>query len=85
MIVYTYSEARQKLASLLEQAVEEGEVRIKRKDGQTFVIRPETRVGSPLDVEGMDLGVTTAEIVRFIQEGRRTVYEPTAKADSAAA
>jgi hypothetical protein len=85
MIVYTYSEARQKLASLLEQAVEEGEVRIKRKDGQTFVIRHETRVGSPLDVAGMDLGVTTAEIVQFIQEGRRTVYEPTAKADSAAA
>jgi len=85
MIVYTYSEARQKLASLLEQAVKEGEVKIKRKDGQTFVIRPETRVGSPLDLEGMDLGITTTEIVQFIQEGRRTVYEPTAKADSAAA
>jgi len=81
MIVYTYSEARQKLASLLEQAIKEGEVKIKRKDGQTFVIRPETRVGSPLDVEGMDLGITTAEIMQFIQEGRRTVYEPTAKAE----
>ena len=45
--MYTYSEARQKLATLLEQAVKEGEVKIKRKDGQTFVIRPETRVGSP--------------------------------------
>ena len=31
----TYSEAGQKLASLLEQAVREGEVKIKRKDGQT--------------------------------------------------
>ncbi len=85
MIVYTYSEARQKLATLLEQAVKEGEVRIKRKDGQTFVIRPETRVGSPSDVEGIDLGITTAGIVQFIHEGRRTVYEPTAKADLAAA
>ena len=84
MIVYTYSEARQKLATLLEQAVKEGEVRIKRKDGQTFVIRPEKRVGSPLDVEGIDLGITTAEIVQFIHEGRRTVYESTAQADSAA-
>ncbi len=83
MIVYTYSEARQKLALLLEQAVEKGAVKIKRKDGQAFVIRPETRVGSPLDVEGIDLGVTTAEIVQFIHEGRR-VYEPGAKADSAA-
>ncbi len=85
MIVYTYSEARQKLASLLEQAVKEGEVKIKRKDGQTFVIRPETRAGSPLDVEGIDLGITTAEIVQFIQEGRRRVYEPAAQADSPAA
>lgn len=84
MIVYTYSEARQKLATLLEQAVREGEVKIKRKDGQTFVIRPETRTGSPLDVEGMDLGITTAEIVRFIQEGRRTVYDSAVEADSVA-
>jgi PHD/YefM family antitoxin component YafN of YafNO toxin-antitoxin module len=42
MRVYTYSEARRKLASLLEQAVKEGEVKIKRRDGQTFVIRPDS-------------------------------------------
>jgi hypothetical protein len=71
MRIYTYSEARRKLASLLERAVKEGEVRIKRRDGQTFVIKPETRGGSPLDVEGIDLGITTAEIVEFVQEGRR--------------
>jgi antitoxin Phd len=84
MRVYTYSEARRKLASLLEQAVKEGEVKIKRRDGQTFVIRPETRAGSPLDVEGIDLGITTAEIVQFIQEGRR-VYQPAAQVDSTSA
>jgi len=36
MMEYSYSEARQKLASLLEQAAKEGEVRIRRKDGQIF-------------------------------------------------
>ncbi len=82
MIVYTYSEARQNLASLLEQVVKEGEVRIKRKDGQIFIIRPETKVGSPLDVEGINLGITTAEIVEFIHEGRRESYKPTVQADS---
>jgi hypothetical protein len=71
MNVYTYTQARQKLASLLEQAVEYGEVRIRRRDGQVFVVRPEVRGGSPLDVEGVDLGITTAEIIQFIQEGRR--------------
>ncbi len=71
MVVYTYSKARQNLASLLEQATQEGEVRIKRKDRQIFVIRPEPKADSPLDVEGVDLGITTAEIIQFIQEGRR--------------
>ena len=69
--VYTYSEARQRLASLLEEAVRDGEVRIKRQDGQSFVIRPEPKTGSPLDVEGVDLDLTAEEIVRFVQEGRR--------------
>jgi hypothetical protein len=50
-------------------------------DTQISVIRPKTKPGSPLDVEGMDLGITAAEIVQFIQEGRR-VYEPAAQADS---
>lgn len=72
MKVYTYSEARQKLASLLEQAEVEGEVRIKRKDGKVFVLRPKPRSDSPLDVEGIDLDITTAEILTYIQEGRRS-------------
>ena len=70
MNVYTYSEARQRLASLLEQAAREGEVRIKRRDGQVFVVRPEARKSSPLDVEGVDLDISAEEILRFIQEGR---------------
>ena len=82
MIVYTYSEARQKLATLLDRAVKEGEVKIRRKDGQTFVIRPETRTGSPLDVEGIDLGITADEIVEFIREGRRTIYTTDSPTDS---
>ena len=84
MNVYTYSEARQKLARLLEQAAREGEVKIKRKDGQTFVIKPERGVGSPLDVEGLDLGLTAEEIVRFVQEGRRTGYGLMRESDSSA-
>lgn len=76
MNVYTYSEARQKLAGVLEQAAREGQVRIRRKDGQSFVIRPEPRVASPLDVEGLDLGMDADEIVQMVREGRRTEYRP---------
>jgi len=69
--VYTYTEARQNLASLLEKAIREGEVRVRRRDGQIFIIVPETTSGSPLDVEGVDLDLTKDEIVEFIQEGRK--------------
>lgn len=39
MTTYTYSEARQHLSSVLEKAKQEGEIRIKRKDGSIFVVR----------------------------------------------
>lgn len=71
MRVYTYTEARQSFAALLEQARREGAVRIRRRDGQTFVVTPEQTAGSPLDVEGLDLDVTTDEIAAFVREGRR--------------
>lgn len=69
--VYTYTEARQNLATLLDKAAAEGEVRIKRRDGQVFVIRLETSERSPLDVGGIDLDLSAEEIVAFVAEGRR--------------
>lgn len=72
MNTYTFTEARQKLATLLEQAARNGEVRIKRRDGQVFVIRPQKRQGSPLDVEGVQLDLTRDEILESIAESRRS-------------
>ncbi len=74
MKVYTYSEARQNLASLLEEACRGGLVHIRHRDGQTFELRPTPRrsIGkSPLDVPGIRLGLSREEIVGFIHEGRR--------------
>ena len=67
---YTYSEARQNFASLLEIAQRDGAVRIRRKDGRSFVLQPESSGVSPLDVEVVDLGATNAEIVELIREER---------------
>ena len=50
MQVYTYSEARQKLAIVLEQAENTGKVLIRGKDGRTFALIPEKIATSPLDV-----------------------------------
>ncbi|GAB6163408.1 hypothetical protein JCM12298_25680 [Desulfothermus naphthae] len=68
--LYTYSEARQKFAKILEQAASEGEVLVKRKDGQVFIIKPFIEKRSPLDVPGINLGVSTSEIVDIIRESR---------------
>ena len=75
MKVYTYSEARQRLASLLEEAARTGSVLIRRKDGQTFLLRPESLSSSALDVAAEPLGLDRDEIVRFIHEGRRDRQE----------
>ena len=50
--------------------IEEGEARVKRKDGQVFVIKPQTVSVSPLDIEGLELGISAGEILEAIQEGR---------------
>jgi antitoxin Phd len=68
---YTYSEARQRLAALLERARRDGAVRIRRRDGQVFVLRPEARSGSPLDVKGLNLNWTRDEIVALVRAARR--------------
>lgn len=72
MNVYTYTEARQKLASLLDQAARDGEVRIKRKDGQVFVVKLQPSTKSPLEVEGINLDISSQEILGFIAEGRKS-------------
>jgi Antitoxin Phd_YefM, type II toxin-antitoxin system len=44
---YTFSEARQNFAAVLEQARRDGAVRIQRRDGQSFVLTPEPFTCSP--------------------------------------
>lgn len=70
MHVYTYSEARQKLATVLEQAESTGKVLIRRKDGRTFALIPEQNATSPLDVPSIKANVTTKEIVDIVRKGR---------------
>ena len=70
MTTYTYSEARQNLASLLEKAQREGEVVIRRQDGSTFIVRPVALEESPLNVAGIDLKMLSDEIVSILRESR---------------
>jgi prevent-host-death family protein len=70
MKVYTYSEARQRLARLLDEAREGGEIRIKRRDGAEFAVRPIRPTRSPLDVPGIDTDVTADDIIAAVRESR---------------
>ena len=69
---YTFSEARQKLAPLLDEAKEKGSVIIRRGNGQTFVLKPGLTSGNKRlsEIEGVDLGLTREEIVDIVRESR---------------
>ena len=68
---YTFSEARQRLASLLDRARKEGSVRIRRRDGQKFILQPELQTKSPLDVPSIKTTIGRDEIVDIVRESRR--------------
>ena len=71
MKVYTYSEAREKLASILEESKTE-EVVIRRRKGDMYAIVPQSprRRRSPFDVPGLSKGVRKEEIIEAIRESR---------------
>jgi antitoxin Phd len=73
MQVYTYSEARQKLARVLEQAESVGKVFIRRKDGRTFALVPEQLRSSPLDIPSVKAEITAEEIVSIVRKGRERI------------
>ena len=69
MKVYTYSEARQRLADVLNFARTE-EVIIKRRNGETFSIVYRKSTNSPFDVPGIKTKATTQDIINAVRESR---------------
>ena len=84
MKTYTYSEARQQLASLLDEARRNGEVRIRRQDGSEFVVQPVRSSTSPLDVPGLRVNLRPGELVSLLRgeraRGERRLSLPAARA-----
>lgn len=71
MKAYKYSEARKKLGTVLDEAERDGAVEIRRRDGAVFRISPLPKSqASPLDVKGVKLTVSTADLVAIVREGR---------------
>ena len=74
MKVYTYSEARQRLADVLNIARNE-EVVIKRRGGETFSIVFRKSKKSPFDVPGIKTKATTKDIIAAVRESRERFAE----------
>ena len=70
MQIYSYSEAKQKLASLLDEADSNGKVFIRRRDGRTYALVPEGTPASPLDVPSISAKFSTQEIVSLVRRER---------------
>jgi len=72
MKAYTYSEARENFASVLEEAERDGAVEIRRRDGAVFRLSPAPKTkSSPLDVQGVKIKATTEDLVEAVREGRQ--------------
>jgi prevent-host-death family protein len=74
MKVYTYSEARQRLADVLNIAKTQ-EVVIKRRGGETFSIIYKKNTKSPFDVPGIKTKATTKDILAAVRESRERFAE----------
>jgi len=71
MKVFTFTEARQNFASVLDFAQKEGSVRITRRDGRAFVIQPLEAPASPLAIDGVKLNISKTELIEFVHESRK--------------
>ena len=74
MTVYTYSEARQHLANVLNEAKSSGKVVIRRKDGSLFSIIPEKKSNSPFDVPSLKTKISLDTIISSIRTSREREY-----------
>jgi antitoxin (DNA-binding transcriptional repressor) of toxin-antitoxin stability system len=70
MQVFTYSEARQKLASVLDKAEATGSVMIQRRDGRSFTLVPQKTPVSPLNVPSVGARISTGELVDLVRKER---------------
>jgi hypothetical protein len=71
MTTYSYSEARERLSTLLERALMEGQVKLRSRDGRIFIIRPERLAKtSPFEVRSVKLPISKTDILDAIRESR---------------
>ena len=71
MKTYNYSEAQQNFSAVLNTALTQ-DVIIKKKNGQRFRVTSvkENMNLSPFEVQGINTGITTEELVEILKQSR---------------
>jgi len=72
MRVFTYTEARRRLAEVLDIALTE-QVMIKRRNGDFFLLVYKKQEESPFDVPGIKTKATTEDILSAIRDSRSKI------------
>lgn len=67
---YSYEKAKKSFDLIFKQATLDGKVTI-RKDNELYILMPASKNVSPLDIEGVDMGLTAKDIIQFIHESRK--------------
>jgi hypothetical protein len=67
---YSYEKAKKSFDLVFKKATIDGKVAI-RKDNDLYILTPASKDASPLDVEGVDMGISSKDIIQFIHESRK--------------
>lgn len=67
---YSYEKAKKSFDLVFKKASIDGKVVI-RKDNKLFILMPASKDTSPLDIEGVDMGISSKDILQAIHESRK--------------
>ncbi len=69
-MTYSYEKAKKSFDLVFKKATIDGKVAI-RKDNDLYILMPASKNTSPLDIEGVDMGISSKDIIQFIHESRK--------------
>lgn len=69
-MIYSYEKAKKSFDLVFKKATLDGKVAI-RKDNELYILMLAAKNTSPLDVEGVDMDISSKDIIQFIHESRK--------------
>ena len=67
---YSYEKFKKSFDLILKKATLDGRVAI-RKDNELYILMLASKDASPLDIKGVDMDISSKDIIQFIHESRK--------------